>query len=74
MRNILERLKRLEMSAKALFVSMFPDDSDNFVGALVGDRAEQYRRDTGFDVMAALNDTAGEDWADFEQPEEPENI
>lgn len=62
--NILERLKRLEASAKRLIVNMFLPDNDDFVHALVGDRAEQYRRDTGFDVMAVLNDTAVHDWTE----------
>ncbi len=62
--NITERLKRLEASAKRLIVNMFPPDNDDFVHALVGDRAEQYRRDTGFDVMAVLNDTAVQNWTD----------
>ncbi len=62
--NITERLKRLEASAKRLIVNMFPPDNDDFVHALVGDRAEQYRRDTGFDVMAVLNDTAVHDWTE----------
>lgn len=62
--KIKERLKRLEASAIGLIVNMFPPDNDGFVHALVGDRAEQYRRDTGFDVMAVLNDTAVQDWTE----------
>lgn len=60
--RIRERLKRLEDSAKRLIVNLFPTDEDDYIHALVGDRAEQYRRGEGYDIMAVLNDTAGQDW------------
>lgn len=74
--TIIERLKRLEEGAKRLFVNLFPPDDDNFVHALCGDQAENFRNGDGYDVMKALCSTAPQDWADYEQSgeEQPENV
>ena len=67
MKKLLDRLKALE---RRLFAKLpfWPDDSDRFMEAL-GVDASRYEREnadgsTGFDFIAALADTAAEDWRD----------
>lgn len=65
MKKLLDRLKALE---RRIFAKLpfWPDDTDGFMEAL-GVDADSYRKmnadgSTGFDYLAALRDTAAEDW------------
>ena len=67
MKRLIDRIKALE---RRIFAKLpfWPDDSDKFVEAL-GVDADCYRKlnadgSTGFDYIAALADTAAEDWRD----------
>ena len=64
--NLRKRLERLEQINAMMSIALYPDDSDGFISALIGDRKELYRKDNGYDVMAVLNDTAAEDWSGSE--------
>ena len=76
MKKLLDRLKALE---RRIFAKLpfWPDDSDKFVEAL-GVDADCYRKlnadgSTGFDYIAALADTAAEDWKDIDYTDGGEN-
>lgn len=67
MKRLFDRIRALErrLMAKLLF---WPDDSDRFMEAL-GVDASRYETEnadgsTGFDYIAALADTAAEDWCE----------
>lgn len=64
--SLWKRLKRLELFHKTLSCEQYPDDIDNFIEALIGERKEQYKKGNGYDTIAALNSTAFEDWNDYE--------
>ena len=68
MKSILERIKRLENTIKQKIESMIVGNDDGFLDALVGaDHVEQYRDSNGgYDFMKAMNDTAKDDWKDYE--------
>lgn len=68
MKSILDRLKRLENTIKQKIESLIVGNDDGFLDALVGaDHAEQYRDSNGgYDFMKAMNDTAKDDWNDYE--------
>ncbi len=63
-KSISARLERLECEMKAKLENIYPDDSDGFIYALVGDKQDLFRKGNGFDVAAALNYTAVADWSD----------
>lgn len=68
MKSILDRLKRLENTIKQKIESLIVGNDDGFLDALVGaDHVEQYRDSNGgYDFMKAMNDTAKDDWNDYE--------
>ena len=69
MKKLLDRLKAMERQIFAK-LPFWPDDSDQFMEALGVDasRYEKVNADgsTGFDYIAALADTAAEDWRDID--------
>lgn len=64
--NLWKRLKHLERMFTIRSATLYPDDSEGFISALIGDRKEQFRKGNGYDVMAVLNDTAAVDWSGSE--------
>ena len=66
LKNILKRIERLERMYTIRSAALYPDDSDGFISALIGDRKELFRKGSGYDVMAILNDTAAADWSGSE--------
>lgn len=68
MKRILDRLKRLENTIKQRIESLIVGNDDGFLDALVGaDHVEQYRdKNGGYDFLQALNETAADDWKDYE--------
>lgn len=69
MQNLIRRLKRVEQSAHERIKSLIVGNDDGFITALVGvDHVEQYRNSYGgYDAIAALNDSAADDWKDYEK-------
>lgn len=67
MKRLLDRIKALE---RRLFAKLpfWPNDSDRFIEALGVDASKYAMKNadgsTGFDYIAALADTAIEDWID----------
>lgn len=63
--KIKSSLSKLEIRLKPSF-NAFNTDNDGFLTALVGaDQKEKYKTAHGYDIMAALDDAAIEDWSDY---------
>lgn len=65
MNELTRRLKRLETIHTERTACLYPDDSDGFCAAVVGDRAGDYAHGAGFDAVAAISSTAMDDWREY---------
>lgn len=66
MKKIDKLIKKAVEMSRSVLITLFPPDDDSFISAL-GVEPERYERKnrdgtTGYDVMAALDDTAPEVW------------
>lgn len=71
MKRIDALLKKAKKYLSKSLLAWFSGNEDNFVGALGVDPA-QYERvapdgRVGYDIIAALNDTAAEDWSEYDE-------
>lgn len=66
MKKIDKLIKKAAEMSRSVLIALFPPDDDSFISAL-GVETEKYQRKNrdgtiGYDVMAALNDTAPDVW------------
>ena len=66
MKKIDKLIKKAVEMSRSVLIALFPPDGDSFISAL-GVEPEKYQRKNrdgtiGYDVMAALNDTAPDVW------------